>query len=226
MKLGQKLRANLQASSIFLPRFEKFIRFQTCFCRSICYMNTEFISVNLLALPVLFVCLFFFQFLRWAFGYCGHYWPTVPAPDDRSWWLRRNWWNEDWQGKPKYSEKTCPSATLSTTNPTWLEPGLNPGHRGGKPATNRLSYGAAFVCLTYSWCKNTYIMGDRVYPSTYSCPKLWWNLESLIVEYKLKYVNEFTSGSYCPKGNLFRVNFKFNFINHPRNSSSYKNTTL
>jgi hypothetical protein len=24
----------------------------------------------------------------------------------------------DRQGKPKYSEKTCPSATLSTTNPT------------------------------------------------------------------------------------------------------------
>jgi hypothetical protein len=30
------------------------------------------------------------------------------------WWNR---WNE-WQGKPKYSEKTCPSAALSTTNPT------------------------------------------------------------------------------------------------------------
>jgi cellulose synthase/poly-beta-1,6-N-acetylglucosamine synthase-like glycosyltransferase len=28
-----------------------------------------------------------------------------------------HWWNEDWQGKPKYSEKTYPSATLST-NPT------------------------------------------------------------------------------------------------------------
>jgi hypothetical protein len=26
-----------------------------------------------------------------------------------------NWWNEIWQGKPKYSEKTYPSATLSTT---------------------------------------------------------------------------------------------------------------
>jgi hypothetical protein len=24
----------------------------------------------------------------------------------------------DWQGKPKYSEKTCPRAALSTTNPT------------------------------------------------------------------------------------------------------------
>jgi hypothetical protein len=34
--------------------------------------------------------------------------------------------------------------TLSTTNPTWLDPGLNPGRRGGKPATNRLSYGAAY----------------------------------------------------------------------------------
>jgi hypothetical protein len=52
-------------------------------------------------------------------------------------------WNEDWQGKPKYSEKTCPSATFSTTNPTWRDPGSNPGRRGGKPATNRLSYGAA-----------------------------------------------------------------------------------
>jgi hypothetical protein len=27
-------------------------------------------------------------------------------------------------------------------NPTWTDPGLNPSHRGGKPATNRLSYGA------------------------------------------------------------------------------------
>jgi hypothetical protein len=26
--------------------------------------------------------------------------------------------------------KTCPSAILSTTNPTWSEPGSNPGLRG------------------------------------------------------------------------------------------------
>jgi hypothetical protein len=47
-----------------------------------------------------------------------------------------------------------PSTTLSTTNPTWLDPGLNPGRRGGKPATNRLSYGAAQAALylqEYSW---------------------------------------------------------------------------
>jgi hypothetical protein len=28
--------------------------------------------------------------------------------------------------------------------PTWSDPGLNQGRRGGKPATNRLSYGAAY----------------------------------------------------------------------------------
>jgi hypothetical protein len=32
---------------------------------------------------------------------------------------------------------------LSTTNPTWPDPGSNLSRRGGKPATNRLSYGAA-----------------------------------------------------------------------------------
>jgi hypothetical protein len=40
----------------------------------------------------------------------------------------------------------CPSQ-----NPTWRDPGLNPGRRGGKPATNRVSYGAALllVLITY-----------------------------------------------------------------------------
>jgi hypothetical protein len=74
-------------------------------------------------------------------------WPIVPAPgdcdDDGEFW-----WNEDWQGKPKYSEKTRPSATLPSTNPTWPDPGMNPGRRGGKPANNSLSYGAAFMLHT------------------------------------------------------------------------------
>jgi hypothetical protein len=73
--------------------------------------------------------------------YCGHWLAYCTCPGWLWWW--RIWWNEDWQGKPKYSEKTCPSATLSTTNPAWPDPGSNPGRRGGKPATNRLSYGAA-----------------------------------------------------------------------------------
>jgi hypothetical protein len=43
------------------------------------------------------------------------------------------WWN-DWLGKPKYSEKTCPRAALSSTNPTCC-PDANSGRRGVKQLT-------------------------------------------------------------------------------------------
>jgi hypothetical protein len=64
-------------------------------------------------------------------------WPIVPAPGDY----------DDGEfggiGETEVLGENLPSATLSTTNPTWQDPGANPGRRGGKPATNRLSYGAA-----------------------------------------------------------------------------------
>jgi hypothetical protein len=78
----------------------------------------------------------------WSTRHVGHWMTYCTWPGWLWWW--RIWWNEDWQGKPKYSEKTCPSATLSTTNLTWPDPDLNPGRRGGKPGTNRLNYGAAY----------------------------------------------------------------------------------
>jgi hypothetical protein len=43
--------------------------------------------------------------------------------------------------------KTCPSATLSSTNPTWIDPGANPGLRGERPATNDLSHGTALKVM-------------------------------------------------------------------------------
>jgi hypothetical protein len=59
----------------------------------------------------------------------------IVAPSDDGWcWVWNNWWN-DWQGKPEYSEETCPGAALST-NLIWPDPDLNSGHRGGNPATN------------------------------------------------------------------------------------------
>jgi hypothetical protein len=80
-------------------------------------------------------------------------WPIVPAPGDYD--------NGEFGGmkigsrKSKYWEEIYPSSTLSTTNPTWPDPGSNPGRRGGKPATNRLSYGAArlplFISQEDSW---------------------------------------------------------------------------
>jgi hypothetical protein len=39
--------------------------------------------------------------------------------------------------------KTCPSATLSASNPTWTALGANTGLRGENSITNHLSYGMA-----------------------------------------------------------------------------------
>jgi hypothetical protein len=51
--------------------------------------------------------------------------------------------NESRQGKPKHSENTFSGAMLSAINPTLPELGRNPGHSGGMPVTNHLSYGTA-----------------------------------------------------------------------------------
>jgi hypothetical protein len=58
--------------------------------------------------------------------YCGHFGLLYKSQmiDEDDFWS--NWWNEFWQGKPKYSEKTCPSATLSTTKSHMTRPGLEP----------------------------------------------------------------------------------------------------
>jgi hypothetical protein len=60
---------------------------------------------------------------------------------------------------------TCPSATLSTTNPTWMDPGANPGLRDERPATNDLSRGTAPGVLT------CYVVMDGL-PPTHIFPTL------------------------------------------------------
>jgi hypothetical protein len=46
-------------------------------------------------------------------------------------------------GETEVLGENLPSATLSTTNPTWIDPGTNPGLHGERPATNCLSHGRA-----------------------------------------------------------------------------------
>jgi hypothetical protein len=105
----------------FVPKSRKFINLSLCFLLIFSWDETE---------------------STW---YCDHPLAFVEAPDDRLWWLWSNRWNANWQGKRKYSEKTCPSATLSITNPTWPDPGSNLSLRPRKLATNCLSYGKALL---------------------------------------------------------------------------------
>jgi hypothetical protein len=57
------------------------------------------------------------------------------------------WWNDIFAGETEELGENLPSATLSTTNPTWIDPGANPGLRGERPATNHLSHSTALMCL-------------------------------------------------------------------------------
>jgi hypothetical protein len=61
----------------------------------------------------------------------------------------------EWQEKPEYSEKTFPSDALSTTDPGGLDPGSNPGRRGGKP---ELRHGLRTYIHTH-----THILGTRMH---------------------------------------------------------------
>jgi hypothetical protein len=54
----------------------------------------------------------------------------------------------DWQAKTEeFENKPFPGATLSTTIARSTDPGVNSGHRGEKPVTNRLSHGTAMFIL-------------------------------------------------------------------------------
>jgi hypothetical protein len=42
-------------------------------------------------------------------------------------------WNDTDRGKQKNSEKNLSHCHLSTTDPTWIDPGANQGLRGDRP---------------------------------------------------------------------------------------------
>jgi hypothetical protein len=121
-----------EIKSIFIPFF---IYLTSLYATSLCTVEWVYDCVQFLV----------FFLISWGgarlslLGTSAAIWPIVPALNDR-WWMWNSRWNENWQEKPKYSWKTCPIATLSTINLSWSDLGSNPGRRGGKSATNRLSY--------------------------------------------------------------------------------------
>jgi hypothetical protein len=69
--------------------------------------------------------------------------------DEDDFWS--NWWNEDWQEKSKYSEKTCTSATLSTTKSHMTRPRLEP--RTAAVGSQWLTaWAMARPCISCMWC--------------------------------------------------------------------------
>jgi hypothetical protein len=84
--------------------------------------------------------------------------------------------------KPKYSERTCPSAALFT-NLTGLDLGWNPDRRGVKPATNRLSYSRTVLEVGHRFCVTAFFQNSP--ESEKSCN--WcnnWDPNMIAVEWR------------------------------------------
>jgi hypothetical protein len=109
----------------------------------------------------------FFSLVSWGgvrlspLGTSANIWPIAPAPDDR-WWVWGSWWNGNWQGNRSTRRKPAPVPLCPPKIPHDL--GSNPGRRGGKPATNRLSCGTAK--------QGTYVPNDEVFRWNIKCVKL------------------------------------------------------
>jgi hypothetical protein len=65
---------------------------------------------------------------------------TASLPDE--WMWMEKWQNEYYKGKAKQLRKNFPSATLSTTNPTWTGLRMNPDVQCKWKVTNHLIHGA------------------------------------------------------------------------------------
>jgi hypothetical protein len=91
--------------------------------------------------PLSFFIYFFIYKVSWggvrlsSLGMSATIWHIIPVTDDRWWLVWSNRWNENWQEKSKYSEKTYPIATFTQkSDMTWprLEPMLPLWELGNK----------------------------------------------------------------------------------------------
>jgi hypothetical protein len=85
--------------------------------------------------------------------YCGH---CLAYCTSSIWWMMMILEHSvecELAGETELLGENLPQCHLSITNPKWTDPGSNPGHSVGKPATNRLSYGTASTCpKTFTFC--------------------------------------------------------------------------
>jgi hypothetical protein len=129
----------------------------------------------------------------WQWWGCG-------SDDER----RSIWRNENCQGKLKYSEKTCPSAISSNTNPTWTDPGWNPACCSEKPATYHLWYSWAYLHFTASHDRHVgrAVEKDKKYQDInmmFIPISLWSVLYNIVCSWTYRRTHRYTRKSLLPQ---------------------------
>jgi hypothetical protein len=89
---------------------------------------------------------FFFKLVGWDLGTAATYWPIVPAPGNSDGDCGEIGGKKIGPKKIEVLGENLPQRHfVHHKSHTWLDSDLNPSRRGGKPATNRLSYGTALL---------------------------------------------------------------------------------
>jgi hypothetical protein len=92
-----------------------------------------------------FIFLLFSVGWDWVSWYCGHYWPTVQPQMIGDGDCGEIGGIKSGRGNRSTRRKPAPAPLCSPEIPHDWTPGSKSGRRGGKPVTNRFSYGVAFI---------------------------------------------------------------------------------
>jgi hypothetical protein len=85
------------------------------------------------------------------------------------------------RGNRSTRRKPTPAPLCPPQNPTWQPRSQTPDRSGGKPATNRLSYGAAFAYLIKHRDNFTFTQNNKSWLSGLYCIYYWNEVTSLSV---------------------------------------------
>jgi hypothetical protein len=110
---------------------------------------------------------------------CGHQWAYFSSP--RCYMSMESHGGMILTGKTEELRKTCPNATLSTTNPTWTNLDANLGLCGEMLVANHLSHGLVCRHLSESCFKITWMMEltTNAYSSTvFTNANFLWKCET------------------------------------------------